>query len=70
MSFVRKDGAEMRAMDEDMIEETVEAYASAAANVKRAGFDMCQVHGGHDWLLSSISLAAHEPKIRTDTEEA
>jgi 2,4-dienoyl-CoA reductase-like NADH-dependent reductase (Old Yellow Enzyme family) len=37
-----------------MIEETVEAYVSAAANVKRAGFDMCQVHGGHGWLLSQF----------------
>jgi 2,4-dienoyl-CoA reductase-like NADH-dependent reductase (Old Yellow Enzyme family)/thioredoxin reductase len=54
MGFVRKDGVEVKAMDEDMIEETVEAYAGAAANVKRAGFDMCQVHGGHGWLLSQF----------------
>ncbi len=50
MGFIRKDGVEVIAMDEDMIEETIEAYAVAAANVKRAGFDMCQVHGAHGWL--------------------
>ena len=54
MGFVRKDGVEVRAMDEDMIEETVEAFASSAANVKRAGFDMCQVHGAHGWLLAQF----------------
>jgi 2,4-dienoyl-CoA reductase-like NADH-dependent reductase (Old Yellow Enzyme family)/thioredoxin reductase len=54
MGFVRNDGVEVIAMDEDMIEETTEAYASAAANVKRAGFDMCQVHGAHGWLLSQF----------------
>jgi len=50
MGFVRKDGVEVIAMDEDMIEETVEAYANAATVVKRAGFDCCQVHGAHGWI--------------------
>lgn len=54
MGFIRKDGVEVIAMDEDVIEETVEAYAAAAANVKRAGYDMCQVHGAHGWLLSQF----------------
>ena len=50
MGFVRKDGVEVMAMDEDKIEEMVEAYGNAAAMVQRAGFDCCQVHGGHGWL--------------------
>ena len=54
MGFERKDGVEVIAMDEDMIEETTEAYANAAAYVKRAGFDSCQVHGAHGWLLSQF----------------
>jgi 2,4-dienoyl-CoA reductase-like NADH-dependent reductase (Old Yellow Enzyme family)/thioredoxin reductase len=54
MGFVRKDGVEVIAMDEAMIEETVEAYGIAAANVKRAGFDSCQVHGAHGWLLAQF----------------
>jgi 2,4-dienoyl-CoA reductase-like NADH-dependent reductase (Old Yellow Enzyme family)/thioredoxin reductase len=54
MEFIRKDGVEVKAMNEDMIEETIEAYANAAATVKRAGFDMCQVHGAHGWLPSQF----------------
>jgi 2,4-dienoyl-CoA reductase-like NADH-dependent reductase (Old Yellow Enzyme family)/thioredoxin reductase len=38
-------------MDEDMIEETIEAFANAAFFCKRAGFDMVQVHGAHGWLI-------------------
>ncbi len=54
MGFVRKDGVEVIAMDEDKIEETVEAYGNAAAMVQRAGFDCCQIHGGHGWLLAQF----------------
>jgi 2,4-dienoyl-CoA reductase-like NADH-dependent reductase (Old Yellow Enzyme family)/thioredoxin reductase len=50
MGFIRSDGVEVIAMDEDMIEETIEQYANAAAVVKRAGFDCAQVHGAHGWL--------------------
>lgn len=38
----------------DMIEEIVEAHASAAARVKKAGFDMVLVHGAHGWLISQF----------------
>jgi 2,4-dienoyl-CoA reductase-like NADH-dependent reductase (Old Yellow Enzyme family)/thioredoxin reductase len=50
MGFIRKDGVEVVAMDEDMIEDITEAYANAAVTVQRAGFDMVQVHGAHGWL--------------------
>lgn len=41
-------------MDERLIEEAVESYANAALLVKRAGFDMCMLHGGHGWLLAQF----------------
>ena len=47
MGFTRNDGVEVKAMDEDLIEEITESYGLAAAFVKRAGFQCCQVHGGH-----------------------
>ncbi|MDY6825566.1 MAG: FAD-dependent oxidoreductase [Bacillota bacterium] len=54
MGFVRDDGVEVTAMDEELIEEVTEAYADAAAMVQRAGFEMCQIHGAHGWLLAQF----------------
>jgi 2,4-dienoyl-CoA reductase-like NADH-dependent reductase (Old Yellow Enzyme family)/thioredoxin reductase len=54
MGFTRSDGVEVKAMDEDMIEDITESYGLAAAFVKRAGFQCCQIHGGHGWLLSQF----------------
>ena len=54
MTFTRNDGVEVKAMDEDMIEDITESYGLAAAFVKRAGFECCQIHGGHGWLLSQF----------------
>ena len=41
----------VRAMSREEIEELAVAYGRAAALVKRCGFDMCMVHGGHGWLI-------------------
>ncbi|NLV50798.1 MAG: FAD-dependent oxidoreductase [Clostridiales bacterium] len=38
-------------MPEDMILGIIEAYGSAAALARRAGFGMVTIHGGHGWLL-------------------
>ena len=54
MGYIREDGVEVIAMDEDMIEEAIEAYANAAAFAKLAGFDMCMVHGAHGWLIAQF----------------
>lgn len=54
MGYTRNDGVEVKAMDEDLIEQITESYGQAAAFVKRAGFECCQVHGGHGWLLSQF----------------
>ncbi|MDR2616148.1 MAG: NAD(P)/FAD-dependent oxidoreductase [Oscillospiraceae bacterium] len=42
------------AMTEEIIEETIEAYANAALFVKRCGFGMALIHGGHGWLISQF----------------
>ncbi len=39
------------AMTEEDIEHITQKFAEAALLVKRCGFDMCMVHGGHGWLL-------------------
>ena len=42
------------AMPEEVIVETIEAYADAAAFAKFCGFGMVTVHAGHGWLLSQF----------------
>ena len=44
----------VKAMDEDMIEYTINAYADAALFAKKCGFGMVLVHGGHGWLLTQF----------------
>ena len=62
--FVRPDGCTVLEMDEDMIAHTVECYAKAAAVLKRAGWDMCILHGAHGWLLGQFLSPAYNH--RTD----
>jgi len=59
-----RDGVEVLPMNEDMIEETIEDFAEAAAFAKRCGFEMIQLHGGHGWLLAQF-LSSHY-NSRTD----
>ena len=51
---VMPDGARVEAMPIDLIHEIVEAFGQGAALVKRAGFDMLLVHGGHGWLIQQF----------------
>ncbi|MGM9615151.1 MAG: FAD-dependent oxidoreductase [Oscillospiraceae bacterium] len=44
-------GDEVVAMTEEQIYEIADKYAEAAANAKRCGFDMVQIHAGHGWLI-------------------
>ncbi len=44
-------GDEVVAMTEAQILEIAEKYGEAAANAKRYGFDMVQIHAGHGWLI-------------------
>ena len=51
---VDANGLEYLEMPEDVIWETVEKYARAAAFAKACGFGMVTIHGGHGWLLSQF----------------
>lgn len=42
-------------MTHEKIKETVEKYALAAQRMKRAGMDICLVHGGHGNLISQFT---------------
>jgi 2,4-dienoyl-CoA reductase-like NADH-dependent reductase (Old Yellow Enzyme family)/thioredoxin reductase len=48
------EGLQVAEMNEDMIEEAIDAFANAAFVCKRAGFDMVQIHGAHGWLLAEF----------------
>ncbi len=45
------DGRHILAMDEAMIERTINKFADAAAVAQKAGFGMVLVHAGHGWGL-------------------
>lgn len=51
---VRADGVEVKALDQVMIDDIVQSYATVAGLAKRAGFEMIMVHGGHGWLINQF----------------
>jgi 2,4-dienoyl-CoA reductase-like NADH-dependent reductase (Old Yellow Enzyme family)/thioredoxin reductase len=58
------DGSKIEEMPKELIHEIVEAFGKGAALVKRAGFDMVFVHGGHGWLIQQFFSPASNK--RTD----
>jgi 2,4-dienoyl-CoA reductase-like NADH-dependent reductase (Old Yellow Enzyme family) len=52
------------AMTEKAIAETVDAFAKAAADAKRLGFDCVEVHGAHGYLIDQFFW--NETNLRTD----
>ena len=42
------------AMDTSDIAETIDAFAQAAANAKRVGFDAVEIHGAHGYLIDQF----------------
>ena len=50
----RADGVQVKALTKEMIGEIVAAYGHVAGLVKRAGFEMLMIHGGHGWLLNQF----------------
>ena len=59
------EGRIIKAMDEAMIERTIEKYAAAASTAKRAGFGMILIHAGHGWLLQQFI----SPTLNTRTDK-
>ncbi|MFB9124428.1 NADH:flavin oxidoreductase [Paraburkholderia dipogonis] len=51
-------------MNEEAIADTVAAFASAAADAKRLGFDTVEVHGAHGYLIDQFLWAG--TNTRTD----
>ncbi len=56
---------DVQVMDRDLIEQVIENYAQAALRVKKAGFDMILLHGGHGWLLAQFT----SPRTNRRTDE-
>lgn len=59
------DGVQVRAMTERDMDDVAEHFASCAELLKRAGYDMCLIHGGHGWLLDQFL----SPYYNTRTDE-
>lgn len=51
---ISTDGSRIEEMPRELINEIVESFGRGAALVKRAGFDMVLVHGGHGWLIQQF----------------
>jgi 2,4-dienoyl-CoA reductase-like NADH-dependent reductase (Old Yellow Enzyme family)/thioredoxin reductase len=51
---VRPDGVEVGELSVEQIDEIVASYAHVAGLVKRAGFEMLMIHGGHGWLINQF----------------
>ncbi|HEL2383802.1 TPA: FAD-dependent oxidoreductase [Streptococcus suis] len=56
--MVREDGTIVKAMDEEMMAETLEWYKKTAIEAKAIGFDMLFMHFGHGWLPAQF-LSPH-----------
>ncbi|MCF0121600.1 MAG: FAD-dependent oxidoreductase, partial [Oscillospiraceae bacterium] len=59
------DGRHILAMDEEMIERTIQKYADAARTLKSLGFGMILLHAGHGWMLQQWL----SPTINTRTDK-
>lgn len=51
---VDRSGYSVYAMDEALINEIINSFGDAAVVAKKAGFDMCQLHAGHHWLIGQF----------------
>lgn len=51
---IMPDGKEIEAMDEEEMNRVADYFATAAWIGKRGGFDIINVHGGHNWLIGEF----------------
>ncbi len=61
---VMENGIVVKAMDEDMMHETAQAFADVAARACMCGFEMFILHGGHGWMINQFLSPA--TNTRTD----
>lgn len=61
---IRADGAEIRQMTDQQIEDLIHMYADAAVFARQCGFGMINLHGGHGWQIHQF-LSPRDNK-RTD----
>ncbi len=54
-----RDGRPMKEMPREVMKDIIDSYGRAAALLKRAGFGMVFVHGGHGWLLQQFFSPAY-----------
>ena len=54
VGYIDEKGLVILPMTEEVIENTIEKFAKAAAWAKRCGFGMVTIHGGHGWLISQF----------------
>ena len=52
--FVKPGEKRGHAMSEEDIADTIAAYASAAADAERLGFDVVEIHGAHGYLIDQF----------------
>lgn len=48
------DDVQVRAMTKKDMDDVAEHFANCAELLKKAGYDMCLIHGGHGWLLGQF----------------
>ncbi len=65
VGYVREDGVTVDEMDEAMMREVADTFATACAGAQANGFDMVMLHGGHGWLLGQFL----SPLTNTRTDE-
>ncbi|MDR0446452.1 MAG: FAD-dependent oxidoreductase [Oscillospiraceae bacterium] len=52
--LILPDGKRVREMPNELIDDIVASFARGAELVRRAGFDMLMLHGGHGWLIEQF----------------
>ncbi len=60
-----ENGVEVQGMDEEEMNRVADYFANAALIGKRGGFDIVNVHAGHNWLLSEF----FSPVVNKRTDE-
>lgn len=54
VDYVREDGVKVHGMTPQELDLVADRYAECALLLKRAGYDMALIHGGHGWLLDQF----------------